>query len=64
MTTLDVLAGLFALFMLARHGPRALRLWRAEGPRAGLFVSLLNVLLALGILVMAARGIAGGLLAR
>ncbi len=64
MTTLNVLAALFAIFMLVRHGPRAARLLRAEGPRGGAIVSLLNVALALGILVMAVKGLTGVLISR
>ncbi len=64
MTTLNVLAALFAVFMLARHAPRALRLLRGEGARAGAIVSLLNVALAIGILVMAVKGLTGVLISR
>ncbi len=64
MTTLNVLAALFAVFMLVRHAPRAVRLLRGEGARAGAIVSLLNVALALGILVMAVKGLTGVLISR
>ncbi len=64
MTTLNVLAGLFAVFMLVRHGPRAVRLLRAEGPRTGAIVSVLNVALAVGILVMAVKGLTAALISR
>ena len=64
MTTLNALAALFAVFMLVRHGPRAVRLLRAEGPRAGAIVSVLNVALAVGILVMAVKGLAVALISR
>ncbi len=64
MTALNVVAALFAVFMLVRHGPRALRLLRADGARAGAIVSLLNVALALGILVMAVKGLTGVLISR
>ncbi len=64
MTTLNVLAALFAVFMLVRHAPRAVRLPRGEGARAGAIVSLLNVALALGILVMAVKGLTGVLISR
>jgi hypothetical protein len=64
MTSLHVLAALFATFMLVRHGPRAVRLLRGEGSRAAAIVSLLNVLLAAAILAAAARGIAAGLISR
>ena len=62
MTTLNVLAALFAVFMLVRHGPRAVRLLRADGSRAAAIVSVLNVALAVGILVMAVKGLAGALI--
>jgi hypothetical protein len=64
VTALNVLAALFAVFMLVRHAPRAVRLLRGEGPRAGAIVSLLNVALALGILVMAVKGLTGVLISR
>jgi hypothetical protein len=62
VTTLNVLAALFAVFMLVRHGPRAVRLLGAEGSRAGALLAVLNVLLALGILVMAVKGLSGALI--
>ncbi len=64
MTALNVVAALFAVFMLARHGPRALALLRGDGARAGAIVSLVNVALALGILVMAVKGLTGVLISR
>ncbi len=64
MTALNVVAALFAVFMLVRHGPRAVRLLRADGPRTGAIVSLLNVALAIGILVMAVKGLTGVLISR
>jgi len=64
VTALNVVAALFAVFMLVRHGPRAARLLRAEGSRAGALVSVLNVALAVGILVMAVKGLAGTLISR
>ena len=64
MTTLNVLAALFAVFMLVRHGPRAVRLLRSDGPRAAAIVSALNVALAVGILVMAVKGLAVALISR
>ena len=63
-TSLNALFALFAVFMLVRHVPRAVRLLRTEGARAGAIVSLLNVALALGILVMAVKGLAGVLVSR
>ncbi len=64
MTALNVVAALFAVFMLVRHGPRAVRLLRADGARTGAIVSLLNVALAIGILVMAVKGLTGVLISR
>jgi hypothetical protein len=63
-TSLNAIFTLFAVFMLARHGPRAVRLLRTEGARAAAIVSLLNVALALGILVMAVKGLTGALISR
>ena len=58
MTSLNVLFALFALYMLVRYGPRAVRLLRPGESRSGeartnAFVALLNVLLALAILGVA-----------
>ncbi len=64
MTTLNAVAALFAVVMLVRHGPRAVRLLRGDGPRPAAIVSALNVALALGILVMAVKGLAGALISR
>ncbi len=64
MTALNVVAALFAAFMLVRHAPRAAALLRAQGSRAGAIVSLLNVALAIGILIMAVKGLAGAYIAR
>lgn len=64
MTGLNVLVALFGAFMLVRHGPRALRLLRGEGPRAMGIVSLLNVVLAVAILAVAVKGLLGGLISR
>ncbi len=64
MTALNAVAALFAVVMLVRHGPRAVRLLRADGPRAAAIVSVLNVALAMGILVMAVKGLAGALITR
>ncbi len=63
-TTLNVVAALFGAFMIARHGPRAVRLLRGDGPRTAAIVSVLNLLLALGILVMAVKGLSGALISR
>lgn len=62
MSTLDVVVALFAAFMIVRHGPRAWRLLRGDGPRAMGFVSLLNLVLALAILVVAVKGVMGRLI--
>ncbi len=64
MTALNVVAALFALFMLVRHGPRAFRLLKSDGARGGAIVSLLNVVLAVGILVMSVKGLAAVLISR
>jgi hypothetical protein len=61
-------AALFAVYMLARHVPlayRALRSPPAEGRgwRAALF-PVFNVVLALAILVVAVKGLAGALMSR
>jgi hypothetical protein len=64
VTALNVVAALFAVFMLVRHAPRALRLLRGEGARTAAIVSLLNVALAIGILVMAVKGLTGVLISR
>jgi hypothetical protein len=62
MTGLHVVVALFAAFMLVRHGPRAWRLLRGEGPRAMGVVSLVNVVLAAAILAVAVKGLVGGLI--
>jgi len=64
---LQVAAGLFAVFMLVRHVPLALRALRRgddehRGGRA--IVPILNVLLAVAILAMAVKGLAGALISR
>ena len=67
MRTLDVLVALFAAFMLYRHGPRAVALLRGRaGPqgRAMSIASLVNVVLALLLLVLAVKGALGGLISR
>lgn len=65
MTLLNVAAGLFALYMLSRHLPAALRALRAP-PDArrpgGAIVPIVNVVLALAILAMAVTRLAGGLI--
>ncbi len=64
MTALNGLFALFAVFMLVRHVPRAMRLRGEGGSRANAIGSLLNVVLALGILVMSVKGLAGALISR
>jgi hypothetical protein len=66
MIGFDVLVGLFALFMLVRHGPRAVGVLRGtgQGPRAMGLVSVLNVLLAVAILAVAVKGLVSGLISR
>jgi len=64
MIGFDVLVGLFALFMLVRHGPRAVAVLRGRGPRAMGLVSVLNVLLAFAILAVAVKGLVSGLISR
>ncbi len=64
MGTFDVLAVAFAVYMLVRHGPRALRLVRGEGSRAAAVVEVLNVVLAVAILAVAMKGIMGRLISR
>ena len=64
---LQIAAGLFAVFMLVRHVPLALGALRRGGDdhRTGrAVVPLLNVLLALAILAMAVKGLAGALISR
>jgi hypothetical protein len=64
VTTFHVLAVLFALYMLARHGPRAVRAARSPEHRAGALIPLVNVLLAVAILVAAVKGITATLISR
>ncbi len=64
MTVFQVLAAAFASYMLVRHGPRALRVLRGEGPRAMGMVSLLNVVLAMAILAVAVKGLFRVLISR
>jgi hypothetical protein len=65
---LQAAAGLFALYMLARHVPLAVRALQgrgADGRRTGrALIPILNVLLALAILVVAVKGLAGALIRR
>lgn len=65
MRALDVLIALFAGFMLVRHIPRAAALLRGEAQgRAMAIVSLVNVALAIALLALAVKGIAGRLISR
>jgi hypothetical protein len=64
MTTFQILAAAFASYMLVRHGPRALRVVRGEGPRAMGMVSILNVVLAIAILAVAVKGFLRVLISR
>jgi len=64
---LQIAAGLFAVYMLARHVPLALRALRGgPGGRrpARAVVPVANVLLAIAILVVAVKGLAGALIRR
>ena len=64
---LEVAAGLFAVFMLVRHVPLALRTLRrgeSDHPAGRAIVPILNVLLAVAILAMAVKGLAGALISR
>jgi hypothetical protein len=65
---LQVAAGLFALYMLARHVPLAVQAVRkgvpGEGRLGRALVPILNVILALAILVVAVKGLVGALIRR
>jgi hypothetical protein len=56
--TWHVLAAIFALLILARNAPRALRLRGPREERAGALVAAVNVALAVIILVYAVKGLA------
>jgi hypothetical protein len=62
MSAVHAVIALFALFMLVRHGPRAIALVRGRGPRTAGIVSLVNVILAAVILAAAVKGIVDGLI--
>jgi hypothetical protein len=65
VTTLNLVAALFALFMLFRHVPGARALLGGEaGGRPMAVVSAVNVVLALAILGLAVRGLVTGLSSR
>ncbi len=59
MKGLHALIALFAAFMLVRHVPRAVSLLggRGQGSRAMGIVSVVNVVLALALLVVAVKGL-------
>jgi hypothetical protein len=62
-TALNVLAGLFAAYMLIRHLPGARALLRKEDrSRSTALVSAVNVLLALAILAIAVKGLVASLI--
>jgi len=63
VTGLNVVLVLFALVMLARNGPLALRILRGER-RTGTVIAALNVVLAVAILVVAVKGLAERLISR
>jgi hypothetical protein len=63
MTTLHVLAALFAAYMLVRHLPGARAVFRRESrARPMALVAAVNVLLAIAILAFAVKGLLGGLI--
>jgi hypothetical protein len=65
MRTLDVLVALFAGYMLVRYVPRAAALLRGDAQgRAMAVVSLVNVVLAIALLALAMKGVAGRLISR
>jgi hypothetical protein len=65
MLVFQAVAALFAVYMLARHAPRAYAALRGRaGDRVGALVPALNVALALAILVVAVKGLAGALISR
>jgi hypothetical protein len=64
MRGFHVLAALFGVYMLVRHAPRAAEVLRGRRGGALGIVSILNVLLAVAILAVAAKGIAGALISR
>jgi hypothetical protein len=63
---LQLAAGLFAVYMLARHVPLAVRALGRSGERrpGRAIVPIVNVLLALAILAVAVKGLAGALISR
>jgi hypothetical protein len=64
-TSLDVVAALFATYMLFRHLPAARGLLRREDrSRPAAIVAAVNVVLAAAILAVAVKGLVGGLISR
>jgi hypothetical protein len=67
MTVLQLAAGLFAVYMLARHVPLAYRALRRGGEGGGAgraVVPIANVILAVAILAVAVKGLVGALARR
>jgi len=70
MPVFNVLAALLAILMLARHGGRALALFRRPGPdapevpggRSAALVPLLNCVIAGAVLWVAVKGLLAGLM--
>jgi hypothetical protein len=63
VAALDVILVLFALVMVMRNGPLALRVFRGERGPGSVFAAV-TVILALAILVVAVKGLAGRLISR
>jgi hypothetical protein len=65
VSSLHVLAALFAVYMLVRHLPGARALFRGDArARPMALVAAVNVLLALAILAVAVKGLVGRLISR
>jgi hypothetical protein len=64
MSGFDVVVALFAGFMMVRHAPRAVRALRGEGRGTAAMVSIVNVVLAAVIFVVAVKGMVGVLISR
>jgi hypothetical protein len=62
--TFHVLAAMFAVYMLARHAPRAVRLLRSPEGRSAAAIPLVNILLAVAILAFAVKGLTASLISR
>lgn len=60
--TWHVLAAIFAVLMIVRNAPRALRLRGAREERAGALLAAVNVALAVAILAYAVKGLAASLI--